>query len=44
MACNLLHAFTHQVKILVKFHRLSSSNGQALLDKAEEVSMCQFGT
>jgi probable HAF family extracellular repeat protein len=44
MACHLLQAFTQQVKILVKFHRLSSSNGQALLDKAQEVSTCQSGT
>jgi len=40
-ACHLLHAFIHQVKVLVKAHRLSFPDGRALLDKAQEVSICQ---
>ena len=44
IACRLLDVFTHQVKILVKTHRLSSPSGQALVDKAQEVRLCQPGT
>ena len=43
-ACHILDAFTHQVKMLVKAHRLSSQNGQALVDQADEVSACHRGT
>jgi hypothetical protein len=43
-ACHILDAFTHQVKMLVRAHRLSSQDGQALIDQADDVSACHPGT
>jgi probable HAF family extracellular repeat protein len=39
-ACWLLHSFTHQIKSLVKSRKLSSGNGEKLIQKAGEVGIC----
>jgi probable HAF family extracellular repeat protein len=39
-ACWLLHSFTHQVKSLVKSRKLSSGNGEKLINMAAEVGIC----